>query len=314
MTFELHIVSPTIEAIYRSYERHEDERTYLGASVIGDPCERKLWIDFRWVIPPEKFDGRMRRLFETGHREEARMITDLRAAGVEVWDRDENGGQIGVGSIGGHFKGHLDGVALGLLEAPKTPHVAEFKTHNAKSFANLLKSNVAIAKPKHYAQMMVYMHLMSFTRAVYMAHNKDTDALHIERVKYDPLVAAQLMTKAERVITAYKPPEKLHDDITKKLATIDCSYCHAREFCHGSQWPRRHCRTCIEATPRMDGDGRWTCDFHKCDLSPEDQRKGCKEHRFIPELIHGYQTDADPETRSIVYAMNDGSTWVDGNA
>ena len=56
-------------------------------------------------------------------------------------------------------------VALGLLEAPKTWHVVEFKTHSAKSFRELAAKGVAEAKPQHWAQMQVYMHLTGITRA-----------------------------------------------------------------------------------------------------------------------------------------------------
>ena len=52
-------------------------------------------------------------------------------------------------------------MALGLLEAPKTWHVAEFKTHSAKSFAELVAKGVVLAKPQHAAQMQVYMQLLS---------------------------------------------------------------------------------------------------------------------------------------------------------
>jgi hypothetical protein len=155
---DLELESLTVAAIYEAYvDSHDEiERTYLGASIIGDECERKLWYGFRWTTPPEQFDGRMLRLFQTGHREEARMIDDLRRSGVEVWETDpETGRQWGVEEVGGHFRGHLDGVALGVKEAPRTAHLLECKTHNAKSFAKLRAEGVRKSKPLHYAQMQV---------------------------------------------------------------------------------------------------------------------------------------------------------------
>ena len=66
----------TVEAIYRVYEtkakRNAQEREYLGLSAMGSDCDRAIWYSFRWAVPPEGHDGRMLRLFETGHREEAR--------------------------------------------------------------------------------------------------------------------------------------------------------------------------------------------------------------------------------------------------
>ena len=81
----------------------------------------------------------MLRLFETGRLEEERLIRNLRRIGVTVLDVDpETGRQWHVQAHGGHFGGSLDGVGLGIPEAPKTWHVLEFKTHNAQeSFAEL---------------------------------------------------------------------------------------------------------------------------------------------------------------------------------
>ena len=62
----------------------EGRRAHLGASVIGSPCSRALYYAFRWCWQ-EKFDGRMKRLFNTGHREEERFITYLTAIGFKVW-------------------------------------------------------------------------------------------------------------------------------------------------------------------------------------------------------------------------------------
>ena len=161
--------------------------TISGASIIGKSCARALWYDFRWVTP-SRFSGRLLRLFETGQLEEDRIVRNLRATGATVLELDpETGRQFRVEAHGGHFGGSLDGVAIGLLEAPKTWHVLEFKTHGVKSFADLTAKGVVLAKPQHAAQMQIYMHLTGITRALYMAVCKNTDALHIERVEADQL-------------------------------------------------------------------------------------------------------------------------------
>ncbi|MBL4557300.1 MAG: hypothetical protein JKP98_09850 [Rhodobacteraceae bacterium] len=167
---------PTLSAIYASYEARQGDgfRDHLGASLIGKSCARALWYDFRWATPA-RHTGRILRLFETGQLEEARLVRDLRATGATVLEVDpETGRQFRVEAHGGHFGGSLDAVALGLLEAPKTWHVVEFKTHSAKSFAELVAKGVANAKPQHAAQMQIYMHLTGITRALYVAVCKDT--------------------------------------------------------------------------------------------------------------------------------------------
>ena len=99
--------SPTISAIYKQYETKQDFRDHLGASIIGKECLRSLWYDFRWCSSPS-FSGRMLRLFETGFREEARIIENLRSIGVTVYDRDvDTDTQIKYERFGGHFSGSL---------------------------------------------------------------------------------------------------------------------------------------------------------------------------------------------------------------
>jgi hypothetical protein len=84
----------------------------------------------------------MLRLFETGRLEEERLIRNLRRIGVTVLDVDpETGRQWHVQAYGGHFGGSMDGAGLGVPEAPKTRHALEFKTHNARSFAELRQAS-----------------------------------------------------------------------------------------------------------------------------------------------------------------------------
>lgn len=283
--------SPTVAAIYSHYKRAGDAepvRGYLGASIIGHECERFLWYCFRQCCK-SSFDGRMYRLFETGDLAEARFVENLRAIGCEVHDRDPNtGGQFAVEALGGHFSGHMDGCALGVPEAPKTWHVTEFKTHNAKSFAKLQKEGVKKTKPQHYAQMMVYMHLTGMTRALYLAVNKDTDELYSERVRYDKAEAEQLMARAERVIRATAPPER----IASRPDYFVCNYCDAHDICWGTAAPAPalplpsiSCRQCCHATPTMDGHARWVCEKHGRALSEGDQARACAEHLILPGLL-----------------------------
>lgn len=301
---------PTLDAIYRAYEAKADRkhRSYLGMSTMGNECDRALWMTFRWAHDPENFDGRKLRLFETGHREEARMLDDLELAGIAVQRVDSaTGGQWALSALGGHFRGHMDGQGSGFEEAPKTVHVLEFKTHNEKSFKALVKDGVKKAKPGHFSQMQLYMHYSGLTRAFYMAVNKNTDEIHTERVEYDALAALGLENRARAIIESAEPPARLHDDATAKMAWV-CNYCPAFQQCHGGQFAPRNCRTCLHATPV---DGGWHCARFQA-VDEEIQRKGCSLHLYIPALVPGEQVDADPEQGTVSYRMADGSSWIDG--
>ena len=275
-------INSTVAAIYRGYEerRGEELRAHLGASLIGHPCSRALWYGFRWALNKD-FDGRMLRLFETGQREEERLIRDLRRIGVEVSAFDADGNQWRVSAHGGHFGGSMDGCAVNIPEAPKTWHVLEFKTHNLKSFTDLQAKGVMEAKPMHYAQMQVYMELTGMTRALYLAVCKNDDQIHAERVEHDPVAAAKLLAKAERIIFSDEPPARISDN----PGWWECKFCDYHPVCHGEAVALVNCRTCAHVTAARDGT--WRCETDHTDepITVEEQRHGCHLHRYNPHLL-----------------------------
>jgi hypothetical protein len=285
----------TRSAIFAHYEQTAERggRPHLGASEIGHECERYLWLSFRWALDAT-FEGRMLRLFARGNLEEARLIADLRAIGVTVHDTDEEGKQFRVTSVGGHFAGSMDGAAIGIPEAPQTWHVLEFKTANAASFKNLGKG-VAVAKPQHYAQMQVYMGLTGMERALYLCVNKDTEDIYEERVVFDQAAFDRLEAKARRVIESPEPPLALEP------TALPCKWCRMGPICHGQQAPQANCRTCCHSTPLMDGEGRWVCELKGCDIDLETQRKGCEEHRHIPQLLSNWAELIDASGNRLEY-------------
>lgn len=310
-------ISHTINAIYLVYESRKDkERSYLGASTFGTECDRAFWYQFRHAAEPEKLEGRKRRLFQTGHREEARIIEDLRAAGIEVEEQDPaTGQQWEITSLGGHLRGHLDGLASNVPEAPKARHVLEIKTHNEKSFKALTKDKVEKSKPGHFAQMQIYMHHTGVQRALYVAVNKNDDSLYAERVPYDAAIALRLMARAERTIGAEIAPPRLHDD-PKSKAAFACNWCPALSICHEGAWARGNCRTCISSTPVLDASDRgvWRCELLDKELSFNEQKAGCPSHLYLPSLVPGEQIDASESDRSVTYRLASGEVWVDGGA
>jgi len=283
-------VDPIVASIYEQYEKagnSEQARTYLGASVIGNECARALWYGFRWSAR-EQFDGRMHRLFKSGHLAEPRFVADLRSIGVVVHEADPaTGKQFGFSDHGGHMRGHMDGCAKNIPGGGQKWHVLEFKTHSAKSFTELKKKGVKAAKPTHYDQMQWYMGKSGMERALYLAVNKDDDELFSERIPFDQVRFEQIQAKAESIIYG-NPPPKISDDPKFYL----CNWCVHRPVCHGGQVSAVSCRTCVHSTAEREGDGRWTCakGETKVEIPMQIQRKGCPGHLPLPFLV----TYADP--------------------
>ena len=297
----------TVDAIYASYVAKADNgfREHLGGSLIGDSCERSLWYSFHWTTKSD-FSGRMLRLFDTGNLEENRLVKDLRNIGVTVMSVDPNNGQQWrVRDETGHFGGSMDGVCLGLPEAPKTWHLLEFKTHSLKSFASLKKDGVQKSKPKHWAQMQTYMHLAHIERAMYLAVCKDTDEIYQERIHADPAEGIRLVAKAARIINSPRPLERIANTETWH----ECRFCDHHAACWRNEPPDRHCRSCMHSTPIADG--KWSCEKHGKALSLGEQKAGCVDHRFIPDFVAGEQFDAADDGSWISYRRADGTVWND---
>lgn len=251
----------------------DGHRKHLGASLIGHDCARHLYYVFRWA-KKEVFTGRMQRLFNRGHREEARFVEWLRGVGFEVWDVNEDGSQFRVKAVRGHYGGSLDGIN----KPPARyrigePMLCEFKTSGTgASFTKLKEQGVALAKPRHFAQMSTYGKFYGFRFALYMCINKNDDDLHIEIVELDWRLAEDLVRKAEDIITARVPPAKLAEN----EAFYECKYCAFVGICHRGEAPERSCRSC-QHSEAVEG-GEWYCHVHN-GVIPSD---------FITKTCDGY--------------------------
>jgi len=230
----VHTISAAIDAAHEA--RIETPRQYLGASVLGDPDDRGLWLSFRGVFE-QQFQGRILRLFRRGHLEEATAVDDLRAAGCIMSHTGDD--QLSV-NLGGHLGGHADGIIeSGVPEAPKTRHLWECKTHSRKSFDALLKDGVRKSKPMHWVQMQCYMHGLGLTRALYYAVCKDDDAIYTERVEYDKAAAVAAIERGHRITTADRMPEPHYLDPTYFEAKWSSFYAvHFPNSAQASDWSR----------------------------------------------------------------------------
>lgn len=263
-------VIPHIGDAYRAEDG--GHRSHMGASLIGGDCARAIWYGFRWATK-KKFDARILRLFNRGHLEEARFIALLLMIGCEVYQQDAEGNQFRISDAGGHFGGSGDGVVIGLPDLqPGQAAVAEFKTHSEKSFKEVEAKGVREAKFEHFVQMNVYMRKMGIPCALYMAVNKNTDAIHAEIVHLDTVVADQFIDRGRVLVFEVQPPKKLSDT----PGFYKCRFCDHRPVCHLKAAPDRNCRTCRFSSAVEDGT--WNCGLTHSTIDKVTAQTGCKSY------------------------------------
>lgn len=279
-------LDPIAEAIDAYHASCEDmPRLHLGASMLGHHCDRWLWLSFRWAVR-EKFSGRMLRLFRRGQMEEATIVSDLRAIGIDI---GSTGGQQSRVNFGKHVSGSLDGVIeSGVIGAENKRHIAEFKTHSKKSFDDVTKNGVEASKPMHWAQMQVYMHGKGIDRALYGAVCKDDDRYHFERIRYDKEAAQALVDRGHRITMSERLPEPCTG---ASPDWYQCKFCPAYDFCHGSHLATEvNCRTCSHITPR---ENDFYCERWAQPVPNEIQPLGCDAHVAHPDLVPWKMLDSE---------------------
>lgn len=241
---------PLAEDAYRTEE--EAFRSHLGASLIGRECERELWYSFHWVTRAH-FPGRITRLFNRGHLEEPRIVALLKMIGCEVWQFDDKGKQFRIQGYKGHYGGGMDGVVRGIPEYTDVNMLAEFKTHNDKSFAKVKSDGVRASKFEHYVQMNQYMGYNQLTMAIYIAVNKNDDELYAELVPFDVHNYNSFLKRAADIVDSDDPPPR----ISESPGFFKCKFCNQRAVCQIGMSPDRNCRTCKWSKPIDNGE--WVC-------------------------------------------------------
>lgn len=299
--------SSTVRAIYAAYEAAASSWDSLGISVgeANAECDRQLWYAFRWCSPLEKHHGRQLRLFQTGNLEEERLVEDLERIGVDVYGQQDK-----IRLVSSHVRGKCDGKAMGIPEAPKTEHLLEFKSSNAKGMKSIMKDGCKVAKPLHYGQCQLGMHAFGLTRCLYLVSCKDDDTLYAERIEYDVEFCLRLLARLERIINLPEPPARLSED----PEFFGCTFCRHKPICHHAAMVRVTCRSCLHSTPEAGGDAHWSCSRWAQPISFDEQKAACPTHLTIPALVPGEQIDVDEEAETITYRMANGSIWVDGAA
>ena len=224
-------INAHIDQVLQEEEAKKPARQYLGASLIGEPCLRKIQYSYQ-ATKAKPRDGKTLRIFKAGHLFEKMSIEELRLAGFDLRAHSKNGDQFGFEVAGGKIAGHIDGVLCGGPVTMAYPALWEHKALGVKSWNEVVKKGVTAAKPVYAAQIALYQAYMDLIEApaLFTARNRDTQELYHEAVPFDAALAQRMSDKAVQIIRASEKGELL-PRITQDKTFWMCRWCDHAERC-----------------------------------------------------------------------------------
>jgi hypothetical protein len=236
----------------RSERGVQAPRAYIGASVVGKPCDAFLAYSLRG-FPEDQIEPRVLRIFRLGNVLEDEVVSDLKAAykgtGLAVWPVDPmTGKQFTWLMYGGHVKAHADGQIEGTDGRLRG---LEIKSMGLKPFEECKSVGVARSHPMYAAQMQMMMGLSGLTSFLFVAYCKNTSEYHAEVVDADEFEWAHIKSRIDTVMRGEAKK------IGRDASDWRCRFCSRSSVCWAEADVPKSCATCVMAAPR--DDGRWHC-------------------------------------------------------
>jgi hypothetical protein len=213
--------------------KSEPKRRYLGGSMLGDKCARKIQYIYKGQEPDEgkSFDARTLRVFQLGHELENSMAGWIRNAGFDLRTIDSNGGQFGFSIADDEIKGHIDGVICGGPLDIEYPMLWECKSANEKKFRDFKIKGIK-ANHTYEVQVALYQAYMELTDnpCLFTVINKNTSEIFYELVPFNQDLAQYASDRAVEILKASKQDEML-PRIAQNRDVYDCRFCQFSNTC-----------------------------------------------------------------------------------
>lgn len=253
-----------IDAAY-TQEPEQEPRSYIGASIIGNPCDAMIAFQMRG-FPDSKIDPKLKRIFKMGHTIEDIVVRDLKKAGYFVQEVDGlTGKQYSYDAYGGHVVCHTDGHIE--LERGEVS-LLEVKSMNETSFNKFKKAGVKVSHPRYFAQLQMMMGMSGIQTSLFIAQNKNSQEYHAELVSFDPFEWGFIETRIGNILGGSSTK------IARDPEDWRCRGCFKTAACWGDARPAPLCRNCRYGLPAEEGG--WWCALkqRKCD-------KPCDQHQYF---------------------------------
>jgi hypothetical protein len=205
-------------------------RPYLGASIVGSDCLRRVQFDW-WCKPV--LSARTREIFRRGHFFEARLHEQLVDAGFKFAPPEA----LKFSILNGDLRGTADGILIAGPDLPGAyliyPAIWECKALNAKNWRELGRKGLEKTFPKYSAQIAMYQAYLDVSNpALFSAVNCDTcELLHL-LIPFDRERAQLWSDRAANVIAATRAGELL-DRAFDDPSDWRCRMCGHKERCWG---------------------------------------------------------------------------------
>ncbi len=232
---------PTLEAVDAAICAEQTPRTSknIGFGVIGHPCRLKIFNDIN-STEPEIFSAETLRIFNNGHSDEAIMASYLRKVKdieLHTHDPDRGGKQYKLDNLDGRLTGRLDGAIKGLKQAPVKWHPWEHKSVNEKKFDKFEKLKKQYGEKNvlkiwdeiYFSQAQMNMYHMGLDRHYLTVSTPGVRKYSSARTELDKGYAEALIRKADYIINAEIPPEKISNNPDDFI----CRFCRWKDLCHG---------------------------------------------------------------------------------
>lgn len=216
-------VNAAIDAALLARHQAQPPRRYVSTSGLGRACLRQIQYDFLAVPKDEgrDFAPSTLRIFEAGHRGEDVVAAWLRAAGFDLRTHRADGRQFGFSTLGGRFRGHIDGCLLAGPAPLVYPALWEHKTLGPRPWQDVVSRGVVLAKPIYAAQIALYQAYLDLPNpALFTALNRDTWELACETVPFDAALAQRMSDRAVDVVRASDAEELLPRAAADRTAVV----------------------------------------------------------------------------------------------
>lgn len=214
-------------------EEQQEPRTNLGLSMLGTPCDRKIWYKINEHQHAEPLDGETIGNFLYGDIMEAFVLSLAKAAGHTVEGEQD---ELWVNGVKGHRDAIIDGM------------VVDVKTCSSRAFTKFQEGKVADDDPFGYiSQLSSYLYASQEdgrvtykNRAAFLAVRKERFKLALDVYNFEEelLNKEQEVQRVKDLVVGPLPSERLQPVPVAKTSpntqlAMPCRYCEFKRHC----WP-----------------------------------------------------------------------------